>query len=145
MLKVIDSVKKYTVKLTNNEFDDVIGYNPNERKYFTIENNDVIYKRLRDETDIQYYPRLGPRVEFGMGDIVLEEGIDRFLFYIIDRMYKSDRAEFFDVREAIEHLINYYVKYEVADADALRNIFYETLGLERKQTFGTAKVRVENK
>ena len=38
------------------ESDNIIGNNSSKRKYFTNENNDIIYNRLENELTIQYLP-----------------------------------------------------------------------------------------
>ncbi len=122
--------KVHTEKITNEPFDAIIGHSECERKYFTIENNDIIYKRLKNEVSIRYLPYLGPCVDFGMGDICLEEAKDCFKFYIIDRASKFDCANFDNIKDAIDHLVSYYKEYnEVDDPEKVREIFYQTLGL----------------
>ena len=74
--------KIHTEKITNESFDEIIGHSEEKRKYFTIENNDIIYKRLKNEVSIEYLPYLGSSVDFGMGDICIEETKDNFKFYL---------------------------------------------------------------
>ena len=75
-----------------------------ERKYFTDENNDIIYNRLKNELTIQYLPYLGPSINFGLGDICLEEDDNIFKFYVIDRASKFEYEEFNKVEDAIKKL-----------------------------------------
>ena len=121
-------------KLTNEPFDEVIGHSENERIYFTIENNDIIYQRLRKETDLRELPYLGICVDYGQGDLCLEESIKDnqiiFKFYIIDRFNKFEYAEFSNIEEAINKIIEYYTKYEmVSEPEKVKEIFRETLNL----------------
>ena len=105
--KINPNIKVHTEKITNEPFDDIIGHSDFERKYFTIENNDNIYKRFKNELSIVYLPYLGPCVDFGLGDICLEEAKDSFKFYIIDRATKFKIEEFDRIEDAIQKLISY--------------------------------------
>ena len=106
-----------------------------ERKYFTDKNNDIIYKRLENELTIQYLPYLGPSINFGLGDICLEEADDIFKFYVIDRASKFEYEEFNKVEDAIKKLTTYYKENKIVDSpDKMEEIFYQTLGLKRKET-----------
>ena len=123
-------------KVTNEPFDDIIGHSNNERKYFTIENNDIIYKRLKEETDIEVLPYLGPCVDYGNGDICLEEtmenGNEVFKLYVIDRMAKFDSQEFYNIETAIDGLVNYYMENEmISDSERMKSIFMATLNLSK--------------
>lgn len=121
-------------KITNEPFDEIIGHSTSERKYFTIENNDKIYKRFRNELKITYLPYLGPCVDFGLGDICLEESDNVFKFYIIDRTDKMEYQEFKDLKDAIERLISFYKEWNyVDDSNKMRDILYQTLNLTRKE------------
>ena len=105
-----------------------------ERKYFTNENNDIIYNRLKNELTIQYLPYLGPSINFGLGDICLEEDDNIFKFYIIDRASKFEYEEFNKVEDAIKKLTTYYKENKIVDShDKMEEIFYQTLGLKRKE------------
>ena len=88
-----------------------------ESKYFTIENNIIIYRRLKNETDLEYLPYLGASIDYGEGDACIEEGINDgveiFKFYIIDRFNKFDYQEFNNLEEAINRLIEYYINNEM--------------------------------
>lgn len=117
-------------KITNEPFDEIIGHSECERVVFTIENNDVIYRRIRAEVPMDYLPYLGPCVDFGMGDVCIEEAPDCFKFYVVDRMTKNGYEEFQDVRDAIQRLISYYKGF--IDTDKLEEIFYQTLGLTKR-------------
>ena len=120
-------------KITNVPFDDVICHSNNPRKYFTIENNDIIYTRLKSETSIENLPYLGPCVDFGIGDICLEEGINVYKFYVIDRNNKFYYEEFSKIEDAIEKLISYYNQRNmVNNSNQMKNIFYETLKLKKE-------------
>ena len=132
--KVRPNIKVHTEKITNEPFDDIIGHSDFERKYFTIENNDIIYKRFKNELSIVYLPYLGPCVDFGLGDICLEEAKDNFKFYIIDRATKFELEEFVRIEDAIQKLISYYRKYElVDDPDKMEEIIYQTLGISKQE------------
>ena len=113
-----------------NHFDEIIGHTTCERKYFTLENNDIIYKRLKEETDLDYLPYLGACVDFGLGDLVLEEDIDKFKVYFIERMSKYDYMEYGNLKDAVDDLINKCTRYKDNKdeiQEKMRNIFYETL------------------
>lgn len=134
MARKIDETKisrSALVKLTDEPFDDVIGHDNGPRKYFTIENNNQIYRRLREEVEgIYYFPYLGPCVDFGAGDACLEEDGDIFKFYIIDRAYRFDYQEFDNIKDAIERLVEFEISYnDIKDPDKYRQIFYDVLGL----------------
>ncbi len=132
--KVRPDIKVHTEKITNEPFDDIIGHSDFERKYFTIENNDIIYKRFKNELSIVYLPYLGPCVDFGLGDICLEEAKDNFKFYIIDRATKFKLEEFVRIEDAIQKLISYYREYElVDDPDKMEEIIYQTLGISKQE------------
>ena len=132
--KVRPDIKVHTEKITNEPFDDIIGHSDFERKYFTIENNDIIYKRFKNELSIVYLPYLGPCVDFGLGDICLEEAKDNFKFYIIDRATKFEHEEFVRIEDAIQKLISYYRKYKlVDDPDKMEEIIYQTLGISKQK------------
>jgi hypothetical protein len=135
MREIQDGINVPIVKLTNLPFDQVIGHNNGERKYFTVENNDIIYGRFKNELRMKGcgYPYLGPCVDFGLGDLCIEEDGDIFKFYVIDRGDKFGYKEFNDVRDAIQELISKYREYDlVDDLDKMEEIFYTTLGLEKK-------------
>lgn len=128
----------HIVKITNEPFDDIIGYSESKRKYFTTENNDIIYKRLKTELTIKYLPYLGPCVTFGMGDICLEESHNVFKFYIIDRDNKLEYKEFTKIEDAIQKLVSYYKEYELVDnPNKMKEIFFEALGLKKEQNLTT--------
>jgi len=125
----------HTEKITNEPSDEIIGHSEFERKYFTIENNDIIYKRLKSEVSIKYLPYLGPCIDFGMGDICIEEAKDIFKFYIIDRASKFEYEEFDTVEGAIQKLISYYKEYEMVDSpEKMEEIFYQTLDLSKNES-----------
>ena len=108
--------------------------------YFTIENNDIIYKRLKNELSIMCLPYLGTCMDFGMGDICLEESNDVFKFYIIDRTSRFEYEEFSKVEDAIKKLITYYEEYELVDNSLkMEEIFYETLRLEKNKNVDNLK------
>lgn len=139
--KVDESLKGLDiVRITNECFDDIIGHSDCERKYFTIENNDIIYKRLKNELLIEYLPYLGPCIDFGIGDICLEETGDIFKFYIIDRESKFEYEEFDKIEDAIQKLISFYQENGFIDnPNKMREIFYQTLGLDRSKKLSKIK------
>lgn len=115
---------------------DKLGKTCQER-YFTTENIDTIYKRLKEETDIYILPYLGEEMNYGMGEVCLEEKIEdnntAYKFYTVDRASKFDYQEFHQVEGAIKHLVSYYEKMQmVSDSDQMLNIFFETLHLNKK-------------
>ncbi len=130
--------KIHTEKITNiPSFDDVICHTEAERKYFTVENNDIIYNRLMTEAGISRYdlPYLGPCVDFGMGDICLEETKDIFKFYIVDRASKLQYKEYDKIEDAIQKLASYYEECEMVDnSRTMEDIFYQTLGLNKEDS-----------
>lgn len=141
--KVRPDIKVHTEKITNEPFDDIIGHSDFKRKYFTIENNDIIYKRFKNELSIVYLPYLGPCVDFGLGDICLEEAKDSFKFYVIDRATKFECEDFAKIEDAIQKLILYYKENElVDDPDKMEEILHQTLGLS-KQENATKKERTK--
>ena len=133
-------------KIAKESDNNIIGNNNSKRKYFTNENNDIIYKRLKNELTIQYLPYLGPSINFGLGDICLEETDDIFKFYVIDRASKFEYEEFNTIEDAISKLITYYKENEIVDSpDKMKEIFYQTLVLKKQENLttineGTAKV-----
>lgn len=127
----INKCNVHIEKITNVPFDDIIGHSNGPRKYFTIENNDIIYSRLKNETSITSLPYLGPCVDFGSGDICLEEGTNIYKFYVIDRNNKHYYEEFSKIEDAIQKLISYYIDRNIIDNPTkMKNIFYETLNLK---------------
>ena len=119
-------------KITNEPFDDIIGHSETERFYFTIENNDIIYRRLKEELGLFYLPYLGPCVDYGNGDLCLEESYGTFKYYVSDRMLKYDFEEFEDIEASVNHLLTQCVgAYHLDDesAEKMKEIFYQTLGL----------------
>ena len=136
-LKVNENAHAHLEKITNEPFDDIIGHSEGERKYFTVENNDIIYKKFREELEFYTsYPYLGPCIDFGLGTPCIEESNGTFKYYVIDRGTKFQFEEFTDVRDAIDHLVEAgYAKYElVNDPSKMKDIIYETLGLEKDRT-----------
>lgn len=134
----------HTEKITDEPFDDVIGHTKFARKYFTNANNNIIYKRLKTETDLNELPYLGICVDFGMGDICLEESVNNdteiFKFYIIDRFNKFEYQEFNNIEDAINKLVEYYAKYEmVSEPEKVRTIFIETLNLSQNKKLSLNK------
>lgn len=126
------------VKGTDLPLDDIIGHRESQPQYFTAENNNIIYSRLREETDIYYLPQLGVTVNYGLGDICLEECVNEekelYKFYIIDRTAKFDYAEFENIESAIGHLVSFYESIQaISEPEKMLNIFLETLGLNNNQ------------
>ena len=124
---------KGTTSLLGGVINDHADINKKKEQHFTDENKNIIYKRLKDEIDINELPILGNKVEFGRGNICLEESDNVFKFYIIDRARKFGYEEFDDIKDAIERLIKFYQEYEyIKNPDKMREIFYQTLGLEKE-------------
>ena len=134
--KVQEGLVLPLVRITDKDFDDIIGGYTCEVKYFTKENNNIIYEALTN-LGATYLPYLGPRVEFGLGDLVLEEGDNKYQVYFIDRASIFQLNEFDNIVDAIENLIDKYVSYDELDRDMIAKIFYGTLKLERAKTRGT--------
>lgn len=134
MRKIRNNLKVNTEKNTNRPFDEMICHSQTERKYFTNEINDVIYERLEKETNIKTLPYLGVSVDFGAGDICLEEDSDVFKYYEIDKKCKFEYEEFLNINDAIEKLLSTYKEYDlVDDISKMRDIFYETLNLRKEK------------
>ena len=146
MISKKKGMKVFMGKIAKESDNNIIGNNNSKRKYFTNENNDIIYKRLKNELTIQYLPYLGPSINFGLGDICLEETDDFFKFYVIDRASKFEYEEFNTIEDAISKLITYYKENEIVDSpDKMKEIFYQTLVLKKQENLttineGTAKV-----
>lgn len=134
--KVQEGLVLPLVRITDKDFDDIIGGYTCEVKYFTKESNNIIYEALTN-LGATYLPYLGPHVEFGLGDLVLEEGKDGYKVYFIDRASIFQLNEFDNIVDAIENLIDKYVSYDELDRDMIAKIFYDTLKLERAKTRGT--------
>ena len=130
----------YQIKVINNPlFGENFGHETNI-KYFTDEVNNEIYNRLHNELIIEYLPFLGRGIDYGMGDICLEEDNDIFKFYIIDHMNKFDYEEIENIYSAIDKLINYYEENElVNDSYKMKEIIYQTLNLEIDNTLQRKK------
>ena len=140
----MEEKRKGTIKLTDELFDDVIGHIEYESKYFTIENNNIIYRRLKKETDLEYLPYLGACIDYGEGDVCIEEGIkdgvEIFKFYIIDRFNKFDYQEFSNLEDAINRLVEYYINNEMTkEPEKVKSIFIETLGLQKSKNLSLNK------
>lgn len=140
----MEEKRKGTIKLTDELFDDVIGHIEYESKYFTIENNNIIYRRLKKETDLEYLPYLVACIDYGEGDVCIEEGIkdgvEIFKFYIIDRFNKFDYQEFSNLEDAINRLVEYYINNEMTkEPEKVKSIFIETLGLQKSKNLSLNK------
>jgi len=134
MRKIDDKINIQTEKISNRPFDEIIGHSECKRTYFTLENNDIIYDRLKKEVDIQQLPYLGPCVDYGAGDICIEEGQDVFKFYVIDRAYKFDLEEYSNVKDVVDKLVSFYKENKIVDNPTkMKQIFYETLNLKKEK------------
>ena len=110
-----------------------------DKRYFTNKNNNIIYNRLEKELNINQLPILGIKAMYGVGDICLEEDGDVFKFYILDRAAKFEYEEFYDIEDAIQKLIFYYRLYEIVDdSEKMKEIFYQSLNIEKKDIFKEA-------
>ena len=104
------------------------------KRYFTEEKIREIYEKLR-EIGIDELPVLGTAIEFGLGFICLEEDDGIFKFYIIDRASKFEVQKFDNIEDAINKLALCYKNFElVDDADKMKEIFYQVLGLNLDKT-----------
>ena len=128
--QVKTNFKIHTEPLTKTvKIGDVICHSETPRKYFTLENNDIIYTKMK-ELKITYPPYLGPCVDFGLGDVCLEETGDKFKFYLVERMHKYQCADFDNLKDAVDHLVEFYIKNKyVRDGEAFKKIFYELFKL----------------
>lgn len=101
-----------------------------EKKYFTPKNNNTLFNRLKSELSIRNLPYLGPCSDYGVGDAGLEEVSGEFVFYVADRDSQIECKSFTDIKEAIQHLVDFYGKYnQVNDPNKMKAIFFDTLGL----------------
>ena len=106
-------------------------------KYFTYENRKRIEDRLLHETDIAGLPTLGHGVDFGMGEICLEEtkdenGNDRFEFYLAVNYDKTHHQVFDNIEDAIRALVGFYKRTDMIDKpDKMEKIIYQEIGLNR--------------
>ena len=121
-----------TVRITNLPFGEVIGkYNDNV-KYFTVSNNDKIYRRLISEFNLKYLPYLGANIFYGKGETCLEEDNNKFYYYVIDRQYRVYFKELDNIYDAIDYLVIQYTNYfREVDKSKMRDIFLEELNLEK--------------
>ena len=104
-----------------------------KKKYFTREKTDIIYIRLNNELSLNYIPTLGDGLDYGLGEVCLEEMDDKFAFYIVDKFIKHDYEEFSNIEDAIDKLINFYNQYDAGcNPDIMKSIFYETLELKKE-------------
>lgn len=109
-------------------------------KYFTPEKCAIIYKRFEEELDncFGFLPCLGESLDYGCGNVCLEESYGTFLFYTVDRAAKFDVKKFNDVRIAIKELALFY--YEICYIDnplQMEQIICQTLGLNCKEELTT--------
>lgn len=144
MPKVREEFRDLVVKNTNQEIGDIMGHNICERKYFTIQNNDIIYSKLK-KIGILHMPFLGPCVDYGDGNFCLEESFENnkevFKVYNIDRQFKYNYEEFDNVEDAINKLVNFYVGYEIDSSDEMIDIFYETLNLKKNKKLVKSNIK----
>ncbi len=105
-------------------------------KYFTYENRKRIEESLLHETDIACLPTLGHGVDFGIGEICLEEtkdndGNDRFELYFAVNYDKYQHKIFDNIADAINALVEYYKKWDMVDKpNKMKKIIYQELGLK---------------
>ena len=103
-----------------------------------------IIRKSTNELLIVYLPYLGPCVDYGGGDICLEESNDSFKVYIIDRTRKFQYEEFFKIEDAIQKLISIYEEEKLVDnPDKMEEIFYQTLGLIKQENVATNKTQTK--
>ena len=109
-------------------------------KYFTFDNINIIYDKFREELDIYQLPHLGLPLDYGMGDICLEEDNNLFKFYIVNRSEKYNYEEFNNIEDGINKLVTYYDNYDlVDDSNKMERIMYQTLGLQKDKTLSLKK------
>ena len=100
------------------------------QKYFTSENKNIIFNRLKKETSIRNLPYLGVCSDYGVGDAGIEELSGMYKFYVAEKDNQTMCKAYSNIKDAIQHLVDFYGKYhEVNDPDKMKAIFYETLGL----------------
>ena len=129
----------YLEKFTNvlmSDKDFVFCHGEGERKYFTIENNDKIYRRLMNELPMRKYPYLGTKLDFGDFDVCLAENKHGFDFYVVtQKAHRCNVRHFDNIYNAINHLgthlFIYEFDYSKTKLDKFLDIMYEELGLER--------------
>ena len=105
-------------------------------KYFTYENRKRIEERLLNETDISGLPTLGHGVDFGVGEVCLEEtkgndNEDKFEFYFAVNYDKYQHQVFDNIEDAISALVEYYQEWKMIDKpNKMKKIICEELGLK---------------
>lgn len=115
-----------------------------KRKYFTFENTEKINKRLLNEVDIEGLPTLGIGVDFGLGEICLEETEDKYRFYFAAGRNKFHYREFDNIEDGINELTSYYKKWNMVDKpNKMEKIIYQELGLER-EIFDSDKIDTDS-
>lgn len=130
------SLRKYMEHFTNEPIGDVFCHSEiSERKVFTLDTNDRIYRRLRIEIPSARFPYLGTSLDYGLGDVCIEENEYGFKFFVIDRRSKYNEVEFGNLKDAIDYLVEYEYpnvkrKRETVEKNHYRRIFYEELHLE---------------
>ena len=105
-----------------------------DKKYLTIENSFKIYDRLKNEVNIVpgCTPYLWGNILVGDNDIILTEKDGLFSVYIQNIKEFSNIEIFSEIKDAVDYLISYYENNMlVDDSNIMRNIFYETYGIER--------------
>ena len=104
-----------------------------DKKYLTIENSFRIYDRLKNEVNIipGYTPYLWGNVLVGNNDIILSEEDGSFLIYIQNIKEINNVVYFTNIKDAVDYLISYYETNLLVDnPETMRNIFYETYGID---------------
>lgn len=107
-------------------------------KYFAYETRKRIEDRLLNETDISGLPTLGHGIDFGMGEICLEEtkdndNNDKFEFYFAVNYDKYHHQVFDNIEDAISALVEYYKKWDMIDKpNKMEKIIYQELGLKKE-------------
>ena len=104
-----------------------------ENKYLTIENSFIIYDRLKNEVNIipGKTPYLWGNILIGNNDICLSEKDGVFAVFIKNIKENNDIVYFTDIKSAVDYLLKYYEDNLLVDnIDVMRNIFYETYGIE---------------
>lgn len=102
-----------------------------EKKYFNFENSKKICNRLLTELDISGLPTLGVGVDFGLGEICLEESDGKYRFYFAAGRDKFHYREFDNIEGGINELVEYYKAWNMVDKpNKMERIIYQELGLE---------------
>ena len=136
------------LKQARNWYIGIMSYyeSPSQGIYFTKENVNKIYEKLKEIIDLPDLPTLGSSIGFGLGNVCLEETEQKYKFYIIDRHAKFEYEEFDNIEDAIQKLVAFYEENELTSNPLnMKEIFYQVLELHKKENDFQKLVRKKNK